>query len=146
MFPRKYRIHAILILTFLFIIIYPQYSNKPDKDKTATAAAAALEFLQLVGAGQIDDSWNISAEYLRETVPLADWTQKMAEIRAKYGPIVAREPTDASFSAPVDDLPDSEIIILTYASTFERQQEATETVSLLLTADKGWQVVGYFIK
>lgn len=146
MFPRKYRIHAILIITFLFIIIYPQYSNKPDKDKTATAAAAALEFLQLVDAGQIDNSWDISADYLRETVPLAEWTQKMAGIRAKYGPIVAREPTAASISAPVADLPDSEIIILTYASNFERQQGVTETVSLLLTTDKGWQIVGYFIK
>lgn len=146
MISRKYRIHAILIVTFLIIVIYPQYSRQPDENKTAASTAAALEFLQLVDAGQIENSWLISAEYLRNSVPLADWKAKLGKMRADYGPIVERKRTAASFTAPADDLPDREVILLTFDSKFENQQEAAETVTLLLVADSGWRVVGYFIK
>ncbi|HEY5672143.1 MAG TPA: DUF4019 domain-containing protein [Malonomonas sp.] len=145
MFPRKYRIHAILIVTFLFIVIYPQYSNKPDENKTAAAKAAALEFLQMVDAGQSENSWLITAAYLRENVALTAWQEKLVTMRTKSGPLVKRELTDASFTAPIKDRPDSLAMVLTFDTEFQLQQDAEEKVTLLLDTEKGWQVVGYFI-
>ena len=66
MISRKYRIHAILLITFLVIVFYPQYSKKPDTYKTTAATEAAIEFLHLVDAGKLENSWQISAEYLRK--------------------------------------------------------------------------------
>jgi hypothetical protein len=145
LFPRKYRIHAILIVTFLFIIIFPQYSNKPDKTTTAAATAAALEFLQLVDAGQVEDSWLITAAYLRENVALVNWKEKLAKMRADSGPLVKRELTDVSFTAPIKALPDTLAIMLTFDTNFQ-QQDTGEIVTLLQDTTKGWQVAGYFIK
>ena len=146
MISRKYRIHAILLVSFLVIVFYPQYSRQPNENKTTASTAAALEFLQMVDSGRVDNSWQISAEYLRNSIPLADWKAKLTKMRADYGPIAERNRTDASFTAPADDLPDSEVIILTFDSKFEKQGDATETVTLLLVPDSGWRVVGYFIK
>ena len=146
MISRKYRIHAILIVTFLFIVIYPQYSRQPDEAKTTASTTAALEFLQLIDSGQIENSWLISAEYLRNSVPLVDWKIKLTKMRTDYGTIVERERAAASFTALAEDLPDSDVIILTFDSKFENQEDASETVTLLLVPDSGWRVVGYFIK
>jgi hypothetical protein len=146
MFPRKYRIHAILIVTFLFIIIYPQYSNKPDENKTAAATASALEFLQMVDAGQSENSWLITAAYLRENVALSAWQDKLSKMRSATGPLVKRELADASFTAPIKDLPDSLAIMLTFDSEFQQKPDTGEVVTLLLDNEKGWQVVGYFTK
>ena len=146
MISRKYRIHAILLVSFLVIVFYPQYSRQPNENKTTASNAAALEFLQMVDSGRVDNSWQISAEYLRNSIPLTDWKAKLTKMRADYGPIAERKRTAASFTAPADDLPDSEVIILTFDSKFEKQRDATETVTLLLVPDSGWRVVGYFIK
>lgn len=146
MLPRKYRIHAILIVTFLFIVIYPQYSNKPDKHITAAATAAATEFLQLVDAGQSENSWLVTAAYLRKNVALPAWQDKLTKIRAATGPLIKRELTDASFTAPIKDLPDSQAIMLSYASEFQKESATGEVVTLLLDNENGWQVVGYFTK
>lgn len=146
MFPRKYRIHAILIVTFLIIVIYPQYSNKPDANTIAAATAAATEFLQMVDAGQGENSWLVTAEYLRENITLPAWQKKLAKIRTATGPLVMRELADASFTAPIKDFPDSQAIMLSYDSEFQLKQETGEVVTLLLDSEKGWQVVGYFTK
>ena len=146
MFPRKYRIHAILIVTFLFIVFYPQYSRKPAENKITASTASAIEFLQMVDAGQLENSWHISADYLQKTVLLADWQKKLSKMRTNLGPIVTRDRSGASFTAPAEDLPDAEVIMLTFDAEFKNQEDAVESVTLLLTADSGWQVVGYFIK
>ena len=146
MFPRKYRIHAILILSFLAIIIYPQYSNKPDQHKVDAARVAAEEFLQMVDAGQFENSWQVSANYLQQKVKLPEWTEKLTRIKADYGPLQARELNKAAIAAPVDELPNREILLLTYQTDFEKQAERKELVTMLLDPQGGWQVVGYFIK
>ena len=60
--------------------------------------------------------------------------------------MVQRQRSESSFAKPTADLPESEVIILTFASEFKKQADSTETVTLLLHQTSGWQVVGYFIK
>ncbi len=146
MFSRKYRIHAILIISFLAIIIYPQYSNKPDQHKVDAARIAAEEFLQMVDDGQLDNSWQVSADYLQQKVKLPEWIDKLTKIKADYGPLQTRELSDAAIAAPVEELPNREMLLLTYAANFEKQAERKELVTMLLDPQGGWQVVGYFIK
>lgn len=145
MFSRKYRIHAILILSVLAIIIVPQISNRPDKNKSEASAVAAQEFLQMVDAGKYADSWQISDPYLKETVPLNDWKDKLNKIRETLGALEKRELDGVSFTAPAKEFPDSEVIMLEYVSQF-KLKETKEVVTVVQGADNRWRVVGYFIQ
>ena len=145
MFSWKYRIHAICVLSVLAIIFVPLYSNKPDKSKVEAASAAATEFLTMVDAGNYTDSWQISAAYLKKQIPQQDWEAKLSKIRSAFGPLAERELEDASFTAPAEELPDAEFILLEYATQF-KLKEMTEVVTVLQDTDNSWRVVGYFIQ
>ena len=145
MFPRKYRIHAILILSVLAIIILPQITNRPDKNKAEATALTAEEFLQMVDAGKYADSWQISDPYLQKTISQPDWVAKLSKMRETFGPIAKRELDKVSFTAPAEALPDSEFIMLEYVSQF-KLKEMNEIVTVILGEDNRWRVVGYFIQ
>lgn len=145
MFSWKYRVHAILILSVLAIIFVPQFTNKPDKDKAAAAASAAVEFLQMVDAGKYADSWQIADSYLQKTIPLKDWEEKLTGMRATFGAIGQRELGKVSFAAPAEAMPDSEFILLEFDSRFNLK-EMKEIVTVVAGGDNRWRVVGYFIQ
>lgn len=145
MFSRKYRIHAILLLSVLVIIFVPQFTNKPDKQKSAAATTAATEFLQLVDSDRYAESWQIAAQYLQQKVPRTDWTAKLTNIRTTFGPFMQRELENISFTAPAEELPDQEFILLEYATKFELK-EVNEILTVMHDTDGSWRVVGYFIQ
>lgn len=145
MFSWKYRIHAICVLSVLAIIFIPQLTNKPDKNQTAAADIAALEFLQMVDDGKYADSWQIADPYLQKTIPLKDWEEKLAKIRETCGLLAERKLENVSFTAPAEELPDSKFIMLEYASQF-KLKEMNEIVTVVLGNDNRWRVVGYFIQ
>lgn len=145
MFSWKYRIHAILILSVLAIIFVPQITNRPDKNKAEAATAAATEFLQMVDSGRYADSWQITAKYLQKKVPLADWETKLMKIRDTFGPLAGRELEDLNFTAPAEELPEQEAILLEYDSRF-KLKAMNEIVTVVHDTDGSWRVVGYFIQ
>lgn len=145
MFAWKYRIHAISLLSAVVIIYFAYTSNIPDKNRVEATKAAAIEFLTMVDAGNFADSWQIAAPYLQENVPLKDWEEKLAKMRATLGAISGRELENVSFAAPAKNLPESELILLEYDSTFE-QKDVSEIVTVVLGDDNRWRVVGYFIQ
>jgi len=142
---RKYRIHAILIISVLAIIIVPQITKQPDKEKVAAAVVAAEEFLQLVDVGRYADSWLIADPYLQQTLPKQDWEEKLREIRKPLGSISSRELEGASYTAAAKELPDSEFMLLEYRSQFS-QKQVDEVITVVLGRDNRWRVVGYFIQ
>lgn len=145
MFARKYRIHAILILSVLAIIIAPQIMNKPDKNQTEASVNAANEFLEMIDQGNFADSWQIAAPYLRNNIPQQDWESKLVKIRETFGPVAERTLQDVNFTAPTDELPDSKVIMLEYATRFAKQS-MHEVITLAQGQDNRWRVVGYFIQ
>ena len=145
MFSWRYRIHAILIISVLAIIFVPQFTNKPDKNKTEATIAAANEFLEMVDNGRYDDSWQIADPFLQQKVPLEDWQAKLTRIRETFGPVSERTLEDVNFTAPAEELPESEFIMLEYETRF-KQEEKSEVVTLVLGSDNRWRVVGYFIQ
>lgn len=145
MFARKYRIHAILILSVIAIIVVPQIMNKPDKNKTAASINAAAEFLQMLDNGNYADSWQIADSYLQKNIPLKDWEAKLNKIRETVGTASERNLKDASFTAPAEELPDSEFIMLEYETRF-KLKKMDEVVTVVQGKDNRWRVVGYFIR
>jgi Protein of unknown function (DUF4019) len=147
MFPRKYRIHAFLILISLIIIFYPQFSRKPDQQRIDDSTIVAMIFLDQVDSGQYDQSWQGAADYLKNQVPLDDWITKLKVVRTAAGKNIERNEEKNFYSKEqMDSLPEGEYMVYIFASKFENQAEVTETVTVMLEKDDIWRVAGYFIE
>lgn len=145
MFPKQFRIHAVLILAVLFMIFYPLMNARPDKEKEAKATAAAKAFLHLVDTGQYAESWQISARLLREKVTREEWVAKLTGARARSGALVKREEKSVSYSTTAQDSPDGEYILIIYDSRFQKVESIEEYVTVMLDGDR-WKVAGYFLQ
>lgn len=147
MFPRKYRIHAFLILLSLVIIFYPQFARKPDQQRVDASTVAALSFLEQVDNGQYDRSWQGAADYLKNQVPLDEWISRIAAVRKAAGKNIERKEEKSFYTKEQKEgLPEGEYMVYVFASKFENKAEVTETVTVMLEQDDQWRVAGYFIE
>lgn len=146
MLPRKYRMHAALLLIALVIIFLPLYNEHPDKQKAAAATTAATRFLQLIDANQFAESWQDSASLLQEKVPEQKWVEQLRKTREVAGPLVTRKQTSISYSTSAKDSPEGEYILIMYESAFKAKADAQEILTVMLDKDQTWRVAGYFIK
>lgn len=147
MFPRKYRVHAFLILVSLFIIFYPQIAKKPDQQRVEASTKAAMSFLELVDQAQYEQSWNTAADYLKNEVPLDQWTAKLTQVRTAAGKHLERHEEKSFYTKEQKEgLPEGEYMVYIYASKFANKADVTETVTVMLEQDGNWRVAGYFIE
>lgn len=145
MFPKQFRIHAVLILAVLFMIFFPLINEKPDKEKAEKATAVAMEFLHLIDAGRYAESWQSAAKLMQEKVTRAEWVDKLTKARALSGALIERKEQNASYSTTAKDSPDGEYILLNYESRFQNTESVDEYVTVMLEGEV-WRVAGYFIQ
>lgn len=145
MFSRKYRIHAVLILAAFFIIYLTYTNNQPDGHKTQAADSTALEFMQMVDAERYLDSWMVAAPYLREKVDQEEWQRQLKAMRTGLGAIVGRSLEKSSYTAAIKEMPDSELLLLEYASQF-KNKDVREIITVIHEKDSLWRVIGYRIQ
>ena len=145
MIPKQFRIHIVLIIAAVFMIVYPILSEKPDTEKAEKATVVAMEFLQLIDAENYAESWQMSADMMKEQVTEKDWVEKLTKARTLSGALVEREKKDASYSTSAKDSPEGEYIALTFASKYQKAASVSEYVTVMLEGGH-WKVAGYFIQ
>jgi membrane-bound lytic murein transglycosylase len=145
LFPKQFRIHAVLIVACLFIIIFPMISEKPDAEKTEKAREAAMKFLHQIDHEQFAESWQDAARLMRDKVTQQDWVDTLTKSRALSGELVERTEENASYSTSAKDSPEGEYIMFKFDSQYERAKNVTEYLTVMLEGDR-WRVAGYFIK
>ena len=79
MIPKQLRIHAVLIVAALFMILIPLYNQSPDSEKVEQAKPAAIEFLGLIDGAKYAESWESSADLMRDKVTRNDWIDKLEQ-------------------------------------------------------------------
>lgn len=147
MLARKYRIHIFLALLALVIIFYPSYMRKPDQQRLDDSSTAAYQFLTLVDQQKYRESWDICADHLKNSVPLPQWQQQLANVRSATGPLLERKQTDYSYTKGAKKgVPEGEYMVYSYTSAFTNKAGVNETVTLMLTTNGSWRVAGYFIE
>jgi hypothetical protein len=131
----------------LAIIFYPQFSRKPDQQRIDDSSAAAIAFLDRIDQAQYAQSWQTAAAYLKNEVPLEQWTEKLTEVRTATGKILNRREKKNFYSKEQKEgLPEGEYMVYIFSSKFENRADMTETVTVMLESDAVWRVAGYFIK
>jgi len=143
--PKQLRIHAVLIVACLFMIFIPLYNQSPDSDKVEQAEPIGTEFLTLVDSGKYAESWQSSASLMQEKIAKNDWVEKLSKARNLSGGLIQRVQKSASYSTEAQDSPEGEYIMLIYESDFQRAEDVSEYVTVMLEGDT-WKVAGYFMQ
>jgi hypothetical protein len=128
----------------------PQAKPTPEPETNAEAEKAAVEsaraWLELIDAGEYEQSWQEAALYVRNLVPKDDWQRSMQGARQPLGKLISRELKATHYTTSAPGAPDGEYVIIQYNSSFENKKSAVETVTPMLEQDGTWRVSGYYIK
>lgn len=144
MFPKQFRIHAVLIVACLAMILIPLYNHnkKPDDQKLEQAQPVVAEFLALIDDGKYSESWESLAHLVRDKVNQKEWLEKLDKARSRSGGLVQRVQTSARSATALKDSPEGEYIILSYESDFQSAEDVSEYVAVMREGDS-WKVASY---
>lgn len=110
------------------------------------AVEVSLSWIDIVDKGQYEESWNTSAEYLRNTIDKERWEQSLKSVRTSLGKVVSRKLKTKEYTKTLPGAPDGEYVIIQYETSFEKKQYAIETVIPMIDKDGKWRVSGYYIR
>jgi len=116
---------------------------QPD---TKAAEQAAGSWLSLVDAGKYPEAYKGFAQFFTDRMPLDKWEPQVKSARDIFGKFVSRKLKSATPATSLPGAPDGQYVVLQYDATFEKKQNAVETVTESLGKDGKWGVVGYYIK
>lgn len=119
---------------------------RAGEEAEKAALAAANEWLQLIDDGKIGESWETAASYFKNAVTKQGWEHQVGSVRGPLGRKLSREVQAAQYMTSLPGAPDGEYVVIQYRSSFEKKQEAIETVTPMRDDDGEWRVSGYFIK
>jgi hypothetical protein len=117
------------------------------QDPQATAAvAAARDWLLMTDHGDAAESHKRAGARFRAAMKVSEWQAALARERLPRGSVAQRTVVQTAFQRGVPGAPDAEIALLQFRTSFAKQADAGETVTLEREADGAWRVVGYFIR
>lgn len=132
------------VLIVLASVAGAAYATQPQQVPLARRAAA--EWLALIDAADSASSWARAASTFRKAVTAQQWALSLTQAREPFGPLLRRTEARASFTTALPGMPDGQYVVIEFDASFANKASARETVALMLDADQGWRVAGYFIR
>jgi len=108
------------------------------------ARVAAERWVALIDAGEYGKAWDQSAKTFRERVTREQWVQGIPKSREPFGTMKSRRVEVASFKPTLAGMPDGEYVTVRFATTFEKQQDVQELITLVYEGG-AWRPLGYRI-
>lgn len=134
---------AAIVLAIVFAIASGGRANAAASDD---AISAALAWLKLVDAGfYTASSWEAS-EFFQQTVTPEKWKSLLEAGRAPLGKLVSRVEKSRKHATTLTGAPAGEYYVIQFKASFEKKQDARETVAMILESNGRWRVAGYFIR
>lgn len=133
---------AALLLALALFMPSPAWSADP----AGAAEKAALAWLRLVDKGDYLASWKESGEYFQNGITADKWGQAIYGVRLPLGQVTSRGLAVTKARQAMPGAPDGDYYVLLFKSSFTGKKKALETVTLVNEPDRGWRVVGYYIK
>ncbi len=121
-------------------------SNNSHKELTEEGVMSAESWLQMVDAGQYEESWDESSEVFKSAVSRAGWGQSLNSVRMPLGDLVSREVKSAQYATSLPGAPDGEYVVVQFTTVFSHKKSAIETVTPMKDPDGVWRISGYYIR
>jgi hypothetical protein len=134
------------VICFIFVFFMGMSSAvHADQSAEDAAVASAEKWLALVDEGKYAESWDESAEYLKNVLPKETWVDSLQAYRKPLGKLVSRKLKSKQYATSLPGAPDGEYVVIQYETSFENKKSAIETVTPMLDKDGTWMVSGYYI-
>lgn len=133
----------LAVILFFFIATGAQASISFQEEQSALNNS--MRWLQLVDAGQYDESWKDSASLFQNKVTTADWKKAVTTARAPLGKLLNRKFKSKTFVSELPNVPKGKYLVIQYEANFEKKKQVIETVTPMLDKDGSWKVSGYFV-
>ena len=109
-------------------------------------ARSAEQWLTIVDSGAYAESWAESAVLFQSSIAQTDWVKILGKVRQPVGANLDRSLEKAEYTSTLPGTPDGEYVVATFSASFEKKAKAIETVTVAMSDEGKWEVVGYFIK
>lgn len=114
---------------------------------------AADEWLALVDAGDLEKSWEHTAQLFKSGISEKDffksgiskqqWQSSLRTVQDSLGKAVERRLKSKRYTTELSWEPAAEYGVIEYETSFERQMNGTEVVIVIKERDGKWRVSGY---
>lgn len=135
----------ILMLAAIALTTFAAQAAAPTAQDSAPAVKAADAWLALVDAGKYAESWQQAAPLFQKQESAAAWQAALENVRTPLGKLVKRGLVDAKYTTTLPGAPDGQYWVIHETTVFEHKASAVETV-IMVPADGGWKLAGYFIR
>jgi Protein of unknown function (DUF4019) len=139
---KRYWIMPLVLIAVVSTQAAAQTQQAPEK----IAQQAAESWLELVDSAKYDESWDEAASTFKAAVSKEDWKAAIQAARNPLGKKKTRKLKEANYTKSIEGAPEGEYVVIQYESSFEKQDQITESVTPMLDKDGKWRVSGYFIR
>ena len=112
--------------------------------KELAARVTAERWVALIDAGEYGKAWDQCAKAFRERVKREQWVEGIPKSREPFGAMKSRRVEVSSFKTTLAGMPDGEYVTVRFATTFEKQQDVQELITLVYEGG-AWRPLGYRI-
>ena len=117
-------------------------SQAEKRAREKEARAAALEWLELIDAGNYGQAYAEEPERLRAATSEEQFARSMEGRRVPFGRVLSRSFIGAAFTRKLTGSPDGRYESILFKTTFENKKLAAER--LILSHESGkWRVIDY---
>lgn len=123
----------------------PAVTSSEDAEQQA-ARRQARAWLALVDQGEYTASWDAAAPLFQSSTTRQQWEGAASGARTPLGELGKRELRAVENEKSLPGAPPGDYMVVHYDSAFAKKAPAREVVTLMLTAEDSWKVVGYFVE
>ena len=121
--------------------------NYATQNAMIDTVSPARTWLERIDAGQYETSYGQLADSVKKTATPEKWTRTLADSRKTLGKVLKRTWNQSRFLTTLPDMPDGEYMLVSFETTFEHREKATETITLAKHPNgTAWQIIGYDIR
>ena len=95
---------------------------------------------------EYQESWRSAAPYLQRAIPAPQWTQTLVAHREPFGKVIQRQHSMTEYKTTLPGVPNARYAIAHFLTSFEKKDQALETVVMTLDSEGLWKAIGYTIK
>ena len=128
-------------ISCLFFAAMPKALASAE-DQIGNALVVAQAWVAQIDAGQYEESYAFGCGAMRDKVSQDQWMQVLKALRAPWGAVVSRKQISHIYRPNGYEGSEGEFMIITYDTSFQRLNPATEVI-VLKWEDGKWRGAGY---
>lgn len=135
------RQHTSLAAFLLMITLF-----SPSWATDALPTTVVEQWLAHLDHHEYQQSWHTAAPYLQRAIPAPQWTQTLVAHREPFGKVIQRQHSMTEYKGTLPGVPNGQYAIAHFLTSFEKKDQALETVVMTLESNGAWKAIGYTIK